>query len=485
MNTVAGHGTFAKQGGTMSLKSKIDRIFARWKGKNSPGMAVAVAIGAGRRRVIHRYAYGMADLDYGIPNTTKTVFHCASLAKQFTAMSIVLLSQRKKPNGRPVLGLDDDVGDHLWQLRHFPKITIRQLLHHTSGIRDMLIQLTLAGWRWGDDAMTRDDVLHLVSRMNTLNFSPGSAFAYSNTNYFLAGEIVRNVSGQSLAEFAQENIFTPLDMTSTRFVETYCETVKNRAYGYRSSNRVSAAPFEKRIPNYDLTGPTNLFTTVEDLILWAENFGQRQKGEFARAVAELQRPGENSDGYGLGLFVARDRNNKPRIVEHNGRTIGYRAHLFRDNEHGISVALLCNVEFADVLATDKLVFAVSQIVRGGDPRAPNFDHAEIEVPTGTKPAEALKEYCGTYYSSEIDTAYEVVGNGFSLEIRRPRYPDCALTDFPGYSDDTFVARGLTEVLREVEVTFLRGGDGSITGLQLDWSRRLGGSRLAGFRFARR
>jgi CubicO group peptidase (beta-lactamase class C family) len=322
--------------------------------------------------------------------------------------------------------------------------------------------------------------------METVNFKPGSTFAYSNTNYFLAGEIVRNASGQSLAEFAQENIFEPLDMRSTRFVETYCETVKNRAYGYRDSERVSGLPFEKRIPNYDLTGPTNLFTTVEDLIRWDRNFDEPNVKVGGRsAVAELLMPGDNSGGYGLGLYVGGGTSKMPRIVEHNGRTIGHRAHLFRDNERRTSIALLCNVEFEDVLATDKFVFAVCQVVWGGEPDTPNFDHAEIEVPPGTKPAEALEEYCGTYYSREIDTVFEVVERGFSLEIKRPRDPAHALTDFPGYPDDTFVVRRFTDVLREVEVTFLRGASGNITGLRLDWSRRIGASRLMGFRFDKR
>jgi CubicO group peptidase (beta-lactamase class C family) len=465
----------------MSLQSDIDQIFKRWDRNDSPGMAIAVYR---RGRRVHKNAYGMADLDHGIRNEPNTVFHCASLAKQFTAMAIVLLSQRKRSNGKPMLTLDDDVHEHLHGLEHLPKITISQLLHHTSGIRDMLTQLTMAGWRWGDDAMTRDDVLRIVSRMETLNFKPGSTFAYSNTNYFLAGEIVRNVSGQSLAEFAQENIFGPLGMTRTRFVDSYCESVKHRAYGYRSTDR-SGERFEKRMPNYDLTGPTNLLTTVEDLIRWDKNFDRPDPAVGGKnAVAALLKPEENSDGYGLGVWTTGGRNSTPRLVEHNGRTIGHRAHLFRDNAHGISIALLCNVEFTDILATDKLVFAVAQVVLGGEPVEQNFDHDRNEIPPGSKPAEALKEYSGTYYSREIDTAFEVVEKGFSLQIKRPRHPDCALTDFLGYPDDTFVAQNFTEVLREVEVTFLRDGNRNITALRLDWSQRIGASRLMDFRLAR-
>ena len=466
----------------MSLQSKIDQIFKRWDKDDSPGMAIAVTKNG---QTIHEKAYGMADLDHGLPNKPDTVFHCASLAKQFTAMSILLLSD-ETPQGLGMIELDQDVRDLIPQLKNVSqKITICQLLHHTSGIRDMLIQLTLAGWRWGDDAMTRDDVLGLVSRMKTLNFVPGSKFAYSNTNYFLAGEIVKIVSGQSLAEFAQKNIFSPLGMTSsTRFVETYCETVEGRAYGYRSSDRGSGTRFEKRMPNYDLTGPTNLLTTVGDLVKWDSNFTTPRVGG-EEAVEALQRPAGNSNAYGLGLMVLRDGSGAPRKIYHNGRTIGHRAHLLHDYEQQISIALLCNVEFDNVEATDDLVFAVSLVVQGREPIKPMIDRFEVPDRSRSGPAEALRKYCGSYYSSEIDTEYEIEDQGSSLVIKRPRYSDHVLLDSPGLPDDTFVAKGLTDVLRYVEFTFVKEeASGDITHLQIDWPERIGGSRLTNFRFVK-
>jgi CubicO group peptidase (beta-lactamase class C family) len=396
-------------------------------------------------------------------------------------MSILLLSDEIE-TGRGIINLDDDVREYIDELK-IPGITIRDLLHHTSGLRDMLIQLTLAGWRWGDDTMGGTDVLELVSRMEGLNFPSGTRHAYSNTNYFLAGEIVRRVSEEkSLAKFAREHIFVPLGMENTRFVDSYGETVKNRAYGYRSSDRVSDAPFfERRIPNYDLTGPTNLFTTVDDLLRWDANFDSGTVGGES-AVAALQRPVDRSNAYGLGLYVLRGANGKPRKIYHNGRTIGYRAHLYRDYENGISIALLCNVEFTNVEATDNLVFTVSRIVQEKEPDRPLLDAPAFNVPPGTRGAEALEEYCGTYYSTEIDTAYEVQRHGLNLAIKRRWHPEHTLVDFPDYPDDTFVARDFTEVLREIEVTFVRDGNDNIIELRLDWSGRLGASRLMGFKF---
>jgi hypothetical protein len=240
------------------------------------------------------------------------------------------------------------------------------------------------------------------------------------------------------------------------------------------------------MPNYDLTGPTNLFTTVDDLLLWDKNFVNPTVGG-ADAIDALQRPVAQSNAYGLGLYVLTDANGKPEKIYHNGRTIGHRAHLVHDYEHKISIALLCNVEFTNVEATDNLVFAVSQVVQGQEPDTPLLEEPAFPVPPNTTPAAALAAFCGTYYSSEIDTEYEVKTDGAgALFIKRPGHPDNTLMDFPGFPDNKFVARDFTEVLREVEVTFQGDdGNGNTTELKLDWSKRLGGSRLMDFKFVRR
>jgi CubicO group peptidase (beta-lactamase class C family) len=461
----------------MSVNSQIDAIFKPWKSTDAPGMAVAVSKNG---RIVHTDAYGMADLDHRIPNRPNTVFHCASVAKQFTAMSILLLAAQRK-NGRPLIDLDDDVGNHIEEMRHLPKITIRQLLHHTSGIRDMLIQLTLAGWRWGDDAITRADVLDLVSRMQTLNFRPGERFAYSNTNYFLAGEIVRRKSGMLLSEFAQQKIFKPLGMTRTRFVETYGEPVKDRAYGYRQIDPTKRV-FERRMPNYNLSGPTNLFTTVEDLLRWDGNFDSHEVGG-PRAVAAMQKPAPNSNGYGLGLFVVEDQDDEPRTISHDGRTIGYNAHVSRYNHDGISVALLCNIQFGDTLATDRLVFAVARVAEGKPlPPLNILERERFPIQPLTPQPARLDEYCGTYHNSEIEATFEIEMDGGALVLNRPRYAPCELTWF---DQDTFLVRKFTDVLREVEFTFLRNGKDLITEFRLDWSRNIPGPRLMDFRFVKR
>jgi CubicO group peptidase (beta-lactamase class C family) len=459
----------------MIVDPRIDKIFAEWKRKDAPGMTAAVKQDG---KIIHARGYGMADLDHDIPNRPDTVFHCASLAKQFTAMCILLLEREGK------LRLTDPVRKRVPELlppsARFAQITIEHLLRHTSGIRDMLIQLALGGWRWGDDAITSADVLRLVSRMKTLNFVPGAQFAYSNTNYFLAGQIVEHVSGTSLADYAARKIFGPLGMTSTRFVETYGEIVGNRAYGYR---QLPGGAFQKRMPNYDLTGPTNLVTTVEDLMLWDQNFDQPRVGD-ARIFAALQNSKENSNGYGLGLFVVRDGSGEPKTVFHNGRTIGHRAHLIRYNQDRISIALLCNFEFPDFMATEKFVYAVRRAVLGSAPRPPQATTFEHRHPVFTPPAtrtNELDKYVGEYYSSEVDAAFVIERKGSSLVLSRPKYSPVELSRF---STDTFIAVDFAAVLREVELKFWEE-NGVVTEVQLDWCHLLEGSRLMNFRFTKK
>ena len=300
------------------LGAQVDGIFAQWDTSGSPGCAVAVIHGGS---IVYKRGYGIADLDHGLAITPTTVFHAASLSKQFTAMSLLLLV------GQGRLSLDDEVRTHIRELPNLgnARVTIGDMLHHISGIRDQWIFVTMAGWRLSDDVVTRDDVLHFVSRMKALNFKPRDQYLYSNTGYTLAGLIVERVSGRPLADFAHDNIFHPLGMANTRFAKTHGVIVPNHAYGYRQS---TDQPYELRMPNYDLMGPTNLLTTVEDLARWDRNFDDKTVGGAA-ALSKMQTPGRLSNGdkvpYGLGLMLSKYRGLS--VVEHDGRDAGYRAHL--------------------------------------------------------------------------------------------------------------------------------------------------------------
>jgi CubicO group peptidase (beta-lactamase class C family) len=379
-------------------------------------------------------------------------------------MSILLLG----------VSLDTEVHAFIPDLKSvIPNITIRQLLHHISGIRDQWVLATLAGWRMSDDVISRTDVVKdFVPRMKTLNFSPGAYYSYSNTNYTLAGEIVKKVSGLSLAKFADDNIFQPLSMRSTRITETHGEIIKNRAYGYRGTH----PKFELRMPNYDLTGPTNLLTTVEDLLRWDRNFDMKTVGGSAALIA-MQTTLPPADEYGLGLFI---RNEDGRqIVEHDGRDAGYRSHLIRYPDDQLAVALLGNLAVNDIW-TGTLVREVAAIFLNSAPSAGPPIPA-LPPQTTFSPAN-LTEYVGRYYSDEADTFYEIVLSGSSIAITRRKYDATPL--YPTSHDNFNMDQSFSNVLTLGALQFSRDKMGEINGFRIDDINPDPLNRLRNFRFTK-
>jgi CubicO group peptidase (beta-lactamase class C family) len=425
--------------------------------------------------IVYSRGYGMADLDHNIPITPSTVFHACSLAKQFTAMAILLLG----------IPLNTEAHTLIPELKNAPvppvpptpspatqiaPVTIEQMLHHISGIRDQWILATLAGWRLSDDVISLNDVLNdLVPKMKTLNFSPGTSYAYSNTNYTLAGEIVKRVSTISLAEFCRTNIFQPLGMASTTITETHGQIVNNRAYGYYKGLHPY---YEMRMPNYDLTGPTNLLTTVEDLIRWDRNFDLKAVGGAA-AIAAMQTPVPHSNNYGLGLIKGTDHGHT--VFEHDGRDPGHRSHLIRYPAQHLTIALLGNVQLPPDIFTSDLVRSVAAIFLNNQPpvASTTAPTASTFVPTN------LNEFLGQYYSDEVDNFCEVVLDESSIAIRHRKYYD--LAKMVAASSDTFTMTNFSVVLNSATVKFHRT-QGQIDGFFIDDS--FGSNRLHNFWFAK-
>lgn len=313
-------------------KSAVDQVFAKWN-DSTPGCAAGVAVNG---QPVTLAAYGMADLERDVRNTTETIFEAGSVSKQFTAAAVLLLVQDGK------LSLDDSVRKYVPEVpaAYGDTITIRHMLTHTSGLRDWGAVTDVAGWPRGTRTHTHAHVLDIVSRQSALNFEPGTNWSYSNTGYNLAAIIVERVSGVSLQEFSRARIFEPLGMTKTAWRDDYARVVKGRAQAYDEI----PAGFSLDMPFENVYGNGGLLTTVGDLLKWNENFTSGRVGG-ADFVAEMQRTGHLKDGkvhnYGLGLFVGQYKG--AAEVSHGGATAGYRAFLARYPAQHVSVAVLCNV----------------------------------------------------------------------------------------------------------------------------------------------
>ncbi len=317
---------------------QVDALFAAYDKPHSPGCSIGVIRNG---NFVYQNSYGEASLELGVPLTSQSVFYMASVSKQFTAASVVLAKEQGH------LSLDDDIRKFIPELLDYGQtITLRELLHQTSGIRDFLALTYLAG-RDIATLSSSDDVLGLITRQKGLNNVPGKEFVYSNSNYFLLGLVVKRATGKTLAEYAAENIFVPLGMKHTLFYDNNSVVVPNRVAAYESGKdgtfRVDWSTM------FDIVGSGGLMSNVDDLLLWDRNFYSNKLGKGALGE-ELQTHGALSDGrtinYGLGLWLGDYRGLK--TVEHSGGTFGFRTELLRFPEQKFSVALLCSIANADV-----------------------------------------------------------------------------------------------------------------------------------------
>ncbi len=256
----------AAQANSDSLAAQTDKVFALWDKPDSPGCVCAVMR---EGEVVYSRAFGMANLELDVPLTPQSVFYIASVSKQFTAASIALLALRGQ------LSLDDNIRTYLPEMADFgDTITIRHLVHHISGIRNRGGLARLSG-RTRTDHSNNTRTLALLSRQRTLNFRPGEEHLYSNSGYTLLAEIVERVSGQSLREFAEENIFGPLGMANTHFDDDYRTIVKHRVASYGQGEQGLHRYLK---PHRYNVGPGGLLSTVEDLLRWNRNFDDMTVG---------------------------------------------------------------------------------------------------------------------------------------------------------------------------------------------------------------
>lgn len=350
---------------------RIDQVFAALNRSDAPGCVLGVNRDG---RPLYRKAYGMASLELGAPLTEESVLESGSVAKQFVAAAIVLLSQEGK------VDLDAPVRRYVAELPDYGSpVTVRMLLHHTSGVRDMWTLFELAGQPVGERLFTMDQALRMIVRQRELNFPPNSDYLYSNSGYLLLAEIVKRASGEPLASFSARRFFGPLGMVHTRWRDDWNRVVVHRATAYAPRD----GGFERAMPFMSVYGAGGLLTTVGDLLIWNEQLSHPAIGGPA-LVAAMETPAVLTSGrkvdYGLGLGL--DSFRGIREVSHSGATGGYRTFLARWPDRGLSMAVLCNVADA---GPDGLGHRVADLLLGTKPApdagppaaAPRLSPAEL------------------------------------------------------------------------------------------------------------
>ena len=311
---------------------RTDSVFATWDRPDSPGCAVGVIRDGD---FVFRKGYGSANLDYEIPITSESVFYIASTSKQFTAASIALLALRGE------LSLDDDIREYVPEIPEYPHtITIRHLVHHTSGLRDYLTLRGLAGKSF-EDFFDNDWGIELLSRQEALNFKPGTEYLYSNSGYLLLAEIVERVSGQTLQEFGKENIFEPFGMHATQWGEDRKAVVPNRVVSY---NPRLGGEYRRWVKNFHAKGDGNLLTTVDDLLQWdrffyADDPGWSELRELILTRGVLNEGDTLNYAFGLSHGEYRDK----ATVSHGGGFLGFRTEMMRFPDDRFTVIVLCNL----------------------------------------------------------------------------------------------------------------------------------------------
>jgi CubicO group peptidase (beta-lactamase class C family) len=316
--------------------AEIDALFAEWNKPDSAGCGVGVTRNG---TMVFERGYGMANLEQKLPITPATIFDPASIAKPFTALSVMLLADQGK------LSLDDEVWKHVpeWANRR-DRVTIRHLVAHTAGLRDAFLLIELAPPA-APGVDINEHILRILARQRAVNFVPSTEFSYNNGGYNVLASIVARLAGQSFREFVAARIFGPLAMTQSSFRGGPVEISAQHARGYHRDDTGFHFAREGGIDTSAIVGNSGLFTTVGDLLRFAQNFGDARVGSRDRlnGMQMAASLGENGTSpYGLGLEVGVDRGLK--TIGHGGGDRGIAAYLVRYPAHDLNVAVLCNLD---------------------------------------------------------------------------------------------------------------------------------------------
>jgi CubicO group peptidase (beta-lactamase class C family) len=396
--------------GNGESQGRVDGIFAAYDKADSPGCAVGVVRNG---EFVYKRGYGMGSLELERPLSPESVFYMGSISKQFTAASAVLAAEKG------YLSLDDDVRKWVPEIPSYGHtITLRHMLHHTSGLRDEIGLVSLAG-KYIEDVHPAAEIIDLLARQKALNFNPGDEYQYSNSNYFLLAEVIHRAARMPFSRFAEENIFKPLGMTHTRFYDDRTLVLPGRVAAY--SPRDEGGFRVDWFTNFEKVGDGGLMSSVDDLLLWDRNFYHNRLGK-GTLLRELQTRGILNNGksisYALGLIMSEYRGLP--VVEHGGALFGYRTEVLRFPAQQFSVICLCNLSSANPGARARQVadiYLAGQLRAGAKPAAgtaPDRQPRPITVPASDHGA-----FAGLYRDPSDRSFVMATARDTGLQVRNP------------------------------------------------------------------
>jgi len=393
--------------------NQIEKIFTRYKA-TIPGAELAISRNG---QIIFSKAWGMADLEHNVALTTASPTEAGSVSKQFTAAAILLLEQEGK------LSLDDDVRKYVPELPDYKTpITLRQMMQHTSGIRDWGAIAGIAGWPRSTKTYNNEDALYIISNQRALNHKPGDEYLYSNSNYNLFAIIVQRVSGESLASYTKKKIFEPAGMKHTEWRDNFKKIVPNRAIAYSRN----LANYQTNMPNEYVYGNGGLLTTAEDLAIWCNYYGTGKLGNPSLLQKQITSSLFNNGtkhNYAAGLFIGKFRG--WNVYTHDGATASYRSNLDYYPELNLSIAFLSNSsEF------DRDTFDVPEAVAKLFVPVKTPDQAAAAVTEVSVPQETLNSYTGWYRNPRT-------GAGVRFYINNGKLASTQARDMKAVSPTTF------------------------------------------------
>ena len=427
----------------VTTSDEVRAILASQFDDNAPGCAVGVAING---KTLIREGYGIANLDYGIPISAETVFDVGSVGKQFAAAAIVLLAIDKR------IDIAADVREYIPELIQYQQpISVYQLIVHTSGIRDVFDLMALTGVN-DQDAFTETEILSLIGRQRTLNFEPGSEFLYSNSGYLLLAGIVRNVTGISIGDYLESTLFAPLGMRNTFVYEDRTRVVENRAIGY--SRRDNGGYAVDHYYNFTVGGDGQVYTTIDDLLLWSEHLFGSGSETSPFSITMLQRGclanGAQIDyGFGLEYETYRGAN----VIRHDGVWGGFRAVHMRFVDQSMSIAIACNLSAMEPLRIARQIADryLSEQLAPEDTQTRLIDGPGSETRRSWSARSEgtsidIDQIAGTYFSEELDVEYELLLEADKLAVK---FPGGGKQMFTEVGDGEFHSVGTQDPMRIV------------------------------------